>query len=86
MQTFPDNYIFCGSKESVRKQIGMAVPPKGVGVIFKAILKTFAKIEYEFEQPNISPFVQQEHVHLYNEMPFSGYQLRICEEMAEFFK
>lgn len=86
LQTFPDNYIFCGSKESVRKQIGMAVPPKGVGVIFKAILKTFAKIEYEFEQPNISPFVQQEHVHLYNEMPFSGYQLRLCEEMAEFFK
>ncbi len=28
LQTFPDTYIFEGSKESVRKQIGMAVPAK----------------------------------------------------------
>ena len=27
LQTFPDDFIFLGSKESVRKQIGMAVPP-----------------------------------------------------------
>lgn len=47
LQTFPDNYIFEGSKESVRKQIGMAVPPKGAKIIFEAILKTFAGIEYE---------------------------------------
>jgi len=31
LQTFPDNFAFCGSKESVRKQIGMAVPPKLAG-------------------------------------------------------
>ena len=36
-----------GSKESVRKQIGMAVPPQGAKIIFEAILKTFAGIEYE---------------------------------------
>lgn len=47
LQTFPDNYVFEGSKESVRKQIGMAVPPQGAKVIFEAILKTFAGIEYE---------------------------------------
>lgn len=47
LQTFPDNYVFEGSKESVRKQIGMAVPPKGAKIIFEAILKTFAGIEYE---------------------------------------
>lgn len=47
LQTFPDHYEFIGSKESVRKQIGMAVPSKGAKVIFKAILKTFAGIEYE---------------------------------------
>lgn len=47
LQTFPDNYIFEGSKESVRKQIGMAVPSKGAKVIFESILKTFAGIEYE---------------------------------------
>jgi len=47
LQTFPDNFIFYGSKESVRKQIGMAVPPKGISVIFSAILKSFAKIDYK---------------------------------------
>ena len=47
LQTFPDNYVFEGSKESVRKQIGMAVPPQGAKIIFEAILKTFADIEYE---------------------------------------
>jgi DNA (cytosine-5)-methyltransferase 1 len=26
LQTFPDDFVFEGSKESVRKQIGMAVP------------------------------------------------------------
>ena len=37
LQTFPDDYEFYGRKESVRKQIGMAVPPKGAEVIFKAV-------------------------------------------------
>lgn len=54
LQTFPDTYEFMGSKESVRKQIGMAVPCKGAQVIFEAILKTFAEIEYPFIQPNIN--------------------------------
>lgn len=47
LQTFPDEYIFEGSKESVRKQIGMAVPCRGAKIIFDAILKTFAGKEYE---------------------------------------
>ena len=47
LQTFPDDYVFEGSKESVRKQIGMAVPSKGAKIIFEAILNTFAGIEYE---------------------------------------
>lgn len=47
LQTFPDSYYFQGSKESVRKQIGMAVPCRGAQIIFEAILKTFAGIEYE---------------------------------------
>jgi len=47
IQTFPDEFEFFGKKESVRKQIGMAVPPKGAKVIFEAILKTFAGISYE---------------------------------------
>jgi len=53
LQTFPDNYFFCGSTQSVRKQIGMAVPPKGVKIIFESILKTFARTEYASVAPNI---------------------------------
>ena len=48
IQTFPDNFIFEGSKESARKQIGMAVPPKGARIIFEAVLKTFAGIPYDW--------------------------------------
>lgn len=54
LQTFPDNYVFEGSKESVRKQIGMAVPCKGAKIIFEAILKSFAGIKYDFVEPNIN--------------------------------
>lgn len=53
LQTFPDDFVFSGSKESVRRQVGMAVPPKGAKIIFEAILKTFASIEYPFVYPNI---------------------------------
>ena len=42
-----------GSKESVRKQIGMAVPAKGAKIIFEAILRTFAGIDYESVEPSI---------------------------------
>jgi DNA (cytosine-5-)-methyltransferase len=54
LQTFPDNYIFMGSKESVRKQIGMAVPCKGAKIIFEAVLKSFAGIEYPSIEANIN--------------------------------
>lgn len=40
LQTFSDDFIFSGSKESVRKQIGMAVPPDGARIIFQAVLET----------------------------------------------
>lgn len=54
LQTFPDNFFFCGSKESVRKQIGMAVPPRGAQIIFEAVLKTFAGIPYEHIECNVN--------------------------------
>lgn len=54
LQTFPDSFEFAGAKESVRKQIGMAVPPKGAQIIFEAILNTFASIPYEAVPCNIS--------------------------------
>ncbi len=53
LQTFPDTFVFEGSKESVRKQIGMAVPCQGAQIIFEAILKTFARIPYESMDANI---------------------------------
>lgn len=43
LQTFPDNFLFLGGRESVRKQIGMAVPPKGAKVIFEAVISTLLK-------------------------------------------
>ena len=55
LQTIPDEFIFEGSKESVRKQIGMAVPPQGAKVIFDAILKCLTGNEYQASEPNITP-------------------------------
>ena len=53
LQTFPDNFQFVGSRESIRKQVGMAIPPLGAKVILEAILKTLAGVEYEFIEPNL---------------------------------
>ncbi|GAA4925057.1 DNA (cytosine-5-)-methyltransferase [Nesterenkonia rhizosphaerae] len=58
LQSFPDDFVFVGGKESVRKQIGMAVPPRGAAVIFEAILKSFTGEEYawvESNMPRVSP-------------------------------
>ena len=54
IQTFPDDFEFIGKYSSVRKQIGMAVPPKGAEIIFRAILNTFAGIEYPSVEPSFS--------------------------------
>ena len=53
LQTFPDDYEFMGSKEEIRKQIGMAVPCRGAQVIFEAVLKTFAGIKYPSMPSNL---------------------------------
>ncbi len=53
LQTFPDDFVFFGGKESVRKQIGMAVPCKGAKIIFEAILNTFSGIPYSYVDSNI---------------------------------
>ena len=46
LQSFPQDFVFCGSKESIRRQIGMAVPTLGAQAVFSAILKTFAGCHY----------------------------------------
>lgn len=55
LQTFPDDFKFIGSKESVRKQIGMAVPPKGAKVIFEALFKSFKGLDYNHIPYKYSP-------------------------------
>ena len=54
IQTFPDDFEFVGKYSSVRKQIGMAVPPRGAEIIFRAILNTFAGIDYPSVEPSMS--------------------------------
>lgn len=56
IQTFPDSYTFYGKKESVRRQIGMAVSPKMAQILFEAVLKTFANIEYSSCKSNLNDF------------------------------
>jgi len=56
LQSFRDDFVFVGSKEEVRKQIGMAVPPKGAQIIFKAVLDSIAGIKYpSLERPSYDP-------------------------------
>lgn len=56
IQTFPDSFVFKGSKESVRKQIGMAVPVRGAQIIFYSILQTFAGIPYPYIEETSNDF------------------------------
>jgi DNA (cytosine-5)-methyltransferase 1 len=41
LQSFPDDFVFVGSVAEVRRQIGNAVPPKGVSSIASALLPLF---------------------------------------------
>ena len=56
LQTFPDDFVFYGSKESVRKQIGMAVPVELSRVIFTAVLRTLHGVKYNSVDPSIGYF------------------------------
>jgi len=53
LQSFPDEFVFQGGKDSVRKQVGMAVPVRGAEAIFKALFMSFAGIEYPAIEPNL---------------------------------
>lgn len=53
LQTFPDDFEFFGTREKVRRQIGMAVPCRGAKIIFEAILKTMSGLDYDSVPCNI---------------------------------
>lgn len=53
IQTFPDSFVFEGSKESVRKQVGMAVPVEGAEAVFTAVLRSFAGEDYPSVDANL---------------------------------
>lgn len=53
LQTFPDEYEFVGGRDSVRRQIGMAVPVEGAEVVFSSLFKSFLGIDYETMQTNL---------------------------------
>ena len=58
LQTFPRNFEFKGSKEEVRKQIGMAVPTLGAKIVFQAILNTFAGKDYPFIEDDSDIYIE----------------------------
>ncbi|MBE9203118.1 DNA (cytosine-5-)-methyltransferase [Synechocystis salina LEGE 06099] len=64
IQTFPDSFVFIGGKESVRKQIGMAVSPKMSEIIFEHILKMFAGIKYDYVESNFPVLKSQSYQQL----------------------
>jgi DNA (cytosine-5)-methyltransferase 1 len=53
LQTFPDDFVFKGTKENVRKQVGMAVPVLGAQTIFESLFKTFSGEPYESVASNL---------------------------------
>lgn len=56
LQSFPDSFVFAGSPTSVRKQIGMAVPPRGAQIIGEALLKTLQNEDYPAVVPSVGAF------------------------------
>ena len=56
LQTFPDDFVFVGGKESVRKQIGMAVPCLGAQIILKALLWSLEGRGYPVDPPSVGMF------------------------------
>lgn len=56
LQSFPDDFVFSGGTQSVRKQIGMAVPPLGAKNIGVALAKTLRGEDYASVSPSVGEF------------------------------
>lgn len=59
LQTFPDNFVFEGKKEEVRRQIGMAVPPVGAAHIVKAVVRSLNGVQYPSVGSNLTDYCRQ---------------------------
>lgn len=57
IQTFPDDFKFAGGKESVRRQVGMAVPVEGAEVVFAALFRSLSGVTYPSIEPGLSHLV-----------------------------
>lgn len=64
IQTFPDDFKFIGQRGSVRRQVGMAVPPYGAFHIFQALFRSFQNTPYASVRENLnqdgSPVARQQ--------------------------
>lgn len=57
LQSFPDSFEFSGAKESVRRQIGMAVPVRGAQAVFTALFRSLVSEPYESVPANLLDLV-----------------------------
>lgn len=57
LQTFPDDFVFEGGKESVRRQIGMAVPVQGAKVVFRALFNSLGGDPYPSIEANLLDYL-----------------------------
>ncbi|OIJ36114.1 DNA (cytosine-5-)-methyltransferase [Rothia kristinae] len=65
LQSFDDDFVFSGGRASVRRQIGMAVPPVGAKAIFGALFRTLCGIEYSAVPSNLIHLVDEEQLELH---------------------
>lgn len=57
LQTFPDDFVFCGDISEVRRQIGNAVPPKGIR-LFAKVLKSILLDDEQYAQAQLTRFAE----------------------------
>ena len=57
LQTFPDDFVFCGNVSEVRRQIGNAVPPKGIRP-FARTVRSILLDDQQYANGQLTRFVQ----------------------------